>query len=499
MKGLEADQDGQAPVPQSLVARLAARPLKAVLLLSAVQLVAWTVLPYLASSAPPLDVVEGLIWGKEWLLGTHKHPTLQAWLIELSYHATGSPIFGPYLLSQLSVGLTYLFAFLTGSLLTTRRNALIGTLLLTPIVYFTWLTPEFNPNVLQLPIWSAAILLYTLVRQQPERALPWLSLGAVVGLGILAKYSVLVLYILLAIWTLAEREMRWALRRPWPWLAIGLALLIASPHLVWLVQNHFPTLRYAESRGGSGGSPLLPLHWLAAQAADHLPLVIFFLLVGYRSVLALPRTAGTDPQRRYIIFLALGPAVLTVALSTVTGIGLRDMWGMPMFTLSGLLIVCLLDRQWSSDLSARALVVATAFIVAPAFLYSGAVALSPTFDAPKRNAWPMREIAGEAEAAWARRTDAPLKIVSGNSWLAGLVAAGSPSRPSVVYDGELSLSPWLSEEQLTKDGVFYIWAGKEAPGGLLPKEAELDLGSFSVTGTKIPSGIIGYAIQLPKP
>ena len=498
MKELEADQNRQAPVPQSLAAPFAARPLEAVLLVSAIQLIAWTVLPYLASSAPPLDVVEGLLWGKEWLLGTHKHPQLQAWLIELSFDATGSPILGPYLLSQLSVGLTYLFVFLTGSLLTTRRNALIGTLLLTPIVYFTWLTPEFNPNVLQLPIWSAAILLFTLVRQQPERALPWLSLGAVVGLGIYAKYSVLVLYVLLAMWTVAEREMRWALRRPWPWLAIVLALLIASPHLAWLVQNHFPTLRYAESRGG-GSSPLASLHWLAAQVADHLPLLIFFLLVGYRSVLALPHTAGTDPQRRYIIFLALGPALLTVAVSTVTGIGLRDMWGMPMFTLSGLLIVTLLGRQWSSDLSARALLVATAFIVAPAFIYSGAVALSPTFDAPKRNAWPMREIAGEAEAAWASRTDAPLRIVSGNYWLAGLVAAGAPSRPSVVYDGELSLSPWLTEEQLTKEGVFYIWAGEDAPGGLLPKDTELDLGSFSVAGTKIPSGIIGYAIQLPKP
>ena len=377
MKGLAAERDWQAPAFRTLAARFAARPLEAVLLLGAIQLAAWTVLPYLASSAPPLDVVEGLLWGKEWLLGTHKHPPLQAWLIELSFDATGDPILGPYILSQLSVALTYLFVFMTGSLLTTRNNSLIGAILLVPCLYYTWLTPEFNPNVLQLPVWSAAIILFTMARQHPTRALPWLLLGFVAGLGILTKYSVLVLYTLLAVWTLAERDMRRALQRPWPWLAIVLALLVASPHLVWLAQNDFPTLGYADSRGSSEGGRFSSVDWFAAQAADHLPLLIFFLMLGYRSVRSLTCLAVPKPQLRYIAFLALGPAVLTVVASMVTGIGLRDMWGMPMFTLSGLLIVCLLGRQWSLDLSARALLVAAAFVAGTACIYSGVVALSP--------------------------------------------------------------------------------------------------------------------------
>ncbi len=254
-----------------------------------------------------------------------------------------------------------------------------------------------------------------------------------------------------------------------------------------------------ESRGGDSASLLTALKWLAAQVADHLPLAIFFLLVGIRSVRSLPRAAAADPHLRYIAFFGLAPAIVTVLLSMITGIGLRDMWGMPMFTLSGLLIASLLGREWSVDVAARALKVALLFVVGLAVIYSAFVALSPRFGTPQRNAWPMREIAEKAEAAWSSHTDAPLKIVSGRNWLEGLVAAGSPERPSIVYDGKLSISPWLTEDDLSRDGVLYIWAGKQPPPGLLPHDVTLDIGSFEVSGTKIPSGIIGYAVRVPKP
>lgn len=488
----------QAAQSGPIVQRLVARPLTAVLTVSALQIVVWTVLPYLASSAPPLDVVEGLVWGREWLLGTHKHPTLQAWLVELSFQVTGDPIFGPYLLSQISVTLTYLLMFLTGSLLMPKRHALIGVLLSVPVVYFTWLTTEFNHNVLQMPVWAGAIYLFTLARRQPTRARPWLALGVVCGIGLYVKYSVVVLYVVLAIWTLIDAGMRRALLRPWPWLAIGVALLVWAPHLVWLVRNDFLPLTYAASRGGEA-SVLEALRWLAVQAIDHLPLLPFFLFVGFGAVRRLPREAEPSRDVAYAAFLALGPALLTVLLSAALGIGLRDMWGMPMFTLSGPLIVLLLRRHWSLALSARALVVAVCAICLLAIVNSAIVATSPRRGHPMRAAWPMHEIAERAEAAWAARTDAPLEIVAGPMWLAGLVAVGSPQRPSVLYYDSLALSPWLSEEDLARDGVLYVWEGKSAPKWMPLPDVPLEIGSFAIEGTRIPDGTVGYAVRLPQP
>jgi 4-amino-4-deoxy-L-arabinose transferase-like glycosyltransferase len=477
---------------------LAARPRSAIYALIAAQLLFWGILPALASSSPPLDVVEGLVWGREWLLGTHKHPTLPAWLIEISLFITGGPILGPHLLSQASVGLTYLFIFETGRRLTSERHAAVATFVAASTVYFTWGAHEFNHNVVQLPIWSGAILLFTIVRHNPSKAGSWLALGAVAGLGIHAKYSVLILYLILAICLLSERGMRNSLRTPWPWLALATALLVSSPHLLWLASNDFITLHYMSSRSAAGTPFISAAEWVVAQIANHIPTLIFFAIVGYRAILSLPRCAEPNRHVRYVAALVLGPALLAAVGATIAGAGLRDMWGSPMFTLSGLLIVMLLQRQWSHYLTARALVVAIGFIVVTAAAFSATVMLSPMRDRPVRSAWPMAEIAAKANASWSARTDEKLKIVAGEMWLAGLVSAGSADRPSVMYGGSLRLSPWLSERQLREQGALYIWEGEHPPQGLIPSSVDPEeFGTFTVSRGPLNGGVIGYAVRLP--
>ncbi|MGE0853022.1 MAG: hypothetical protein AB7O44_26000 [Hyphomicrobiaceae bacterium] len=58
-------------------------------LLVAGQLVAWTLAPALSHSAPPLDVVESYMWGREWVLATYKHPAMPSWALEASRVVTG--------------------------------------------------------------------------------------------------------------------------------------------------------------------------------------------------------------------------------------------------------------------------------------------------------------------------------------------------------------------------------------------------------------------------
>jgi 4-amino-4-deoxy-L-arabinose transferase-like glycosyltransferase len=463
------------------------------------QILSWVTLPFLASSSPPLDVVESLVWGREWLLGTHKHPTLVAWLSELSFQVTRSPILGPYLLSQISVGLTYYFVFEIGRRLTNERNALVGTLLLTSVLYFTWPTPEFNHNVVQLPIWSGAILLFTLARERPTHPAAWIGLGAVAGLGLYAKYSVLILYAVLGVWLLLDKPMRRALKTPWPWLALALAVGLASPHLIWLAENKFAAVEYIDKRSEDGTSPFASMAWIGVQIAAHLPMTLFFAIVGYRRVKALPADQSLASDLPYVAFLGLVPSLLTAAMTDVLNIGPQDMWGMPMLTLSGLLAVLLLRRQWTEALSLRASWTAIGFVVVLAVAYALTVWLSPLDGSGKRNAWPMEEISEKARAAWYAHTQKELRIVSGGVWLAGLIAAGSPERPSVVYDGELPLSPWLDAQRLEEAGALYVWAGRYPPDKLIPKDVTpAATGLFHVQGTKLPEGIVGYAIQLPR-
>ena len=54
------------------------------ILIAALHFIFWTAGPSLGFSSPPLDVIENRFWGSEWLIGTYKHPPLQAWLTQIS-------------------------------------------------------------------------------------------------------------------------------------------------------------------------------------------------------------------------------------------------------------------------------------------------------------------------------------------------------------------------------------------------------------------------------
>ena len=89
-------------------------PTALVALLVTGQIVAWTLAPVLTHSAPPVDVVEGYMWGREWVIATYKHPALPSWALEASRHLTGAVGWPAYVVSQLFVAATFVFAFLLG-------------------------------------------------------------------------------------------------------------------------------------------------------------------------------------------------------------------------------------------------------------------------------------------------------------------------------------------------------------------------------------------------
>jgi hypothetical protein len=90
---------------------------------------------------------------------------------------------------------------------------------------------------------------------------------------------------------------------------------------------------------------------------------------------------------------------------------------------------------------------------------------------PHRTAWPEHAIAEAAAAAWAGQSACPLRLVAGETWLAGLVSAHAAGRPSVLINGDLRISPWVSGERLTREGALLLWTVKsEADAARLPDQ-----------------------------
>ena len=110
-----------------------------------------------------------------------------------------------------------------------------------------------------------AIVLWLLVKLLAgrDRRL-WLAVGVVTGVGLENKDTLLFLGAGLAVGLVLAR--RWdVVRSPWAWAAIGIALLLWAPNLVWQATNGWPQLTMARAisqYAADNRAQIVPLLWL---------------------------------------------------------------------------------------------------------------------------------------------------------------------------------------------------------------------------------------------
>ncbi len=114
----------------------------------------------------------------------------------------------------------------------------------------------------------------------------WYAAGIAVGLGILAKYTMILWLLSLGLFLLATPGYRSLLRQRGFWIMAGLALTACLPILCWNAQHAWVTLRHTASHAGLQEEPLRihwlgPLHYLGGQ---FLVLLGFWFVVWLRAV-----------------------------------------------------------------------------------------------------------------------------------------------------------------------------------------------------------------------
>lgn len=442
------------------------RPERGLVALIAAQIIFWTLAPALSHTAPPLDVVEMYVWGREWVVATFKHPNLPGLVLEPLRVLAGQAGWTAYLVSQIFIAITFWAVFALGRELMDAQRALAGTLLLTGVYFFSWVTPEFNHNVAQMPLW-ALVMLFLWRATTAGKLLDWILLGLFGGLSLWAKYSSAILLVVAAVWILWDAQARRRILSPGPWLALVAFALVVAPQVVWLFEHEFGPFSYA-ARRASSGEWYAPLEFLLTLLLDHLPMLVLLACAGWFGKAA--AEAPPQPERRalrYLLLLGLGPAVLTALGALVSGAGLRSSWGAPMVVLSGLIVVALMSDKFSAARLKRLAIGAGVLIVVVSGLYYGhmrdGVALTGK---PLRGNWPQAEISRQLEGAWVDATNAPLRIVAGDVWAAGLVGLNGRDPPSVLIEGDYAKSPWVTPDEVARDGALIVWSGDE--GDTLP-------------------------------
>ncbi|MES2569941.1 MAG: glycosyltransferase family 39 protein [Verrucomicrobiota bacterium] len=176
-------------------------------------------------------------------IGYLDHPPMVAWLIHLGTSVFGDGEFGvriPALVSSLVAGF---FAYRLASLLFDRRTAIVAVLLLQLFPFFFMMGFMITPDAPLMACWSAA--LYFLARvffTQSSGA--WLGLGVCLGLGMLSKYTIALLGPATLLFITLDPRMRIWWRRPLPYLAVLLAILLFTPVILWNAQHDWASFNF---------------------------------------------------------------------------------------------------------------------------------------------------------------------------------------------------------------------------------------------------------------
>jgi len=443
------------------LARRCQDPTRLLLLFVTTHIIVWTIAPAVSHNAPTFDLIENYMFGKEWVLATYKHPALTNWILESSRHLTGAVIWPAYLISQLFVGATFCFAFLLGRALIGPIRGAAGTLLLAGVTFYAWPTLAFNHDVASMPFWTA--IPWALWRAvQQRRSLWWVGLGLLSAAGLYAKLQTGLLLGAAAAWILYDGRARGALLTAGPWLGAAVFLVTVSPLINWLTASDFSQFRYVAMRSETfhGRGIIGFLLYGLGNVVTLMLMLVWADLIGLRRA-SKPNLNGreTSPIDRralsYLVVMFATPVALTIVGAGITGMSLRPAWAKSMFGLTGLLAVALTAYRFGAQTTARIAVAAGLAVMFFPTVYALYVKFQPLWGTVGPMNWPQDEIARRMTSIWMHETQKPLRIVSGDPRVAGLVGLTAPDMPSIYYD--FVSTPWITPERIDKEGMLLVW------------------------------------------
>src|SRR5262245_21034745 len=303
-------------------------------------------------------------------------------------------------------------------------RALVAVVIVDGLHYFHYTAAKFNHDVIQLPLWAFASYAFH-AGLRHGRLRDWLLLGLMIGVALWAKYFVAVLAAPLALFLLIDRDARKALATPGPWVALVLALVVMTPHLIWLVRNDFLPFAYASARSapvrGVFDHVLHPLAFAVGQLAFMLPALIIaaaFLWPRPKSADAAATAVGADAfDRRIVTLLTFGPAVTTMVLSALSGRGTIAMWGYPLWLFLGVWIVLVARTAIEPARLARVAVSWAVVFGLFALVFAASYSVLPAFDHRYRAVfYPGDRLADELSRRFRAATGAPLTYVTRTMW-----------------------------------------------------------------------------------
>lgn len=209
-----------------------------------------------------LDCARHLAWGYV------DHPPFIALVTWLSAYLFGVSLLALHLLPAVAGALlVWVTAQIARELGGRRFAQVLAAFSIIPVPIYLMLNHWLTMNAFEPLIWMTALwmALRMVTHDQPQY---WLAIGALCGIGLENKYSMLFLAAALVLALLLTPERR-TFRNLWFPAGIAMAILLFLPNPIWLIHHHFPFLEFGRnSRMSSARILRSPLHSSATRSSS---------------------------------------------------------------------------------------------------------------------------------------------------------------------------------------------------------------------------------------
>jgi 4-amino-4-deoxy-L-arabinose transferase-like glycosyltransferase len=417
--------------------------------------VLWTAGPALTRFSLPHDTLESISWGLQWQWGYNKHPFLAAWLTAGIVKLLQSVDWPVYFLAQLSISLTFFTSWRMALKFLPPVHAIIAALLLDGITFYNINSFNFTPDTLQLPLWILCSL-FVYRSFDKNKIMDWLFLGLFAALSILCKYQSALILVSIFAFSLINNKARAAYKKPGIYLAMLCFFLLLLPHLIWLYHNEFITIEYALAGGVSEGES----HYQIVHAFQFIlscfvsVLGLFILLWPFYKAEKISLKLS-QLQNSFLVFVGLGPIILTLMLAFISGAHFPARWATPYFSFLGIISLVLIKPKIDNNNLKRFFI---SLVILSLSLWTVRMSTLTVLQRNKSDAWlPNAEIARTLEQLWSKKSLKPLSYLAGSHYLVANTLPYMQKNPIPFFNWSLKESPWVNLSDFKQKGGLFIW------------------------------------------
>lgn len=434
----------------------------------------WLIAKILSHQSPDWDNVEELVWANSFELGYQKHPPLPTWILYPTTLIFGKSMTISFFIGYFCVFLSAIFCHSLFKEIAARATPklpqhapLVAVLASSFIAYYTLRGSDFNHNNAQLWSISAMLLFYykAWVAETENRSKDayqsWIILGIFGGLALLTKYSALIQIATLMLHFIWAK--RWQNHRAWLGLLLSAttALVIASPHLLWLLKeafNHSGPIQYALESTANTLDPISNLwkifsEFFMTQVYRTTPILISLIVIGRLSKKSSPQqpnwwTKLHQSDREFLWIMTLAPTILTIACGGLFNLNLEPKWAVTFYLTIGMFSWMLATDTINLQSFIKTIIIFHLIFATGYALFTETI--SDATGRTTRANFPGKELSDHIYQHWAEHPEvtkgAPLTIIAGDTWTAGNIVIHGPDlgrRTQVWVNANDLESPWL--------------------------------------------------------